>query len=269
MCFAWAPAMLMQALCKVAPRRYRVYRMLTRLAPDRYEIYRVAGGLIYLNLHESAAMVQRALGAYEPAKYQMIRRHLRPGMTFVDVGANKGDFTLMAARLVGESGTVISIEPEPENHSMLQRSIELNGYANIKVLQVALSDRDGIADLRIGATSGAHTLAPEFNGVRTVSISTRTLDGVVAEQRLRSVDMIKIDVQGLELAVLRGASQTLLANPSVILLLDLPKQIEKRRAIGEYLAQFGFTYFPDGDERAATRDIPAAAFEVAAMRLQG
>ena len=189
-------------------------------------------------------------------------------MTFIDVGANKGDFTLLAARLAGNSGTVISIEPAPENHSILQRSIELNDYTNIRVLQVALSDRDGTANLQIGSTSGSHTLSPEFNGLRTVAVPTRTLDGVVAEQQLGSVDMIKIDVQGLELAVLRGAAQTLRANPGIILLLDLPKQSEKRRAIGEYLAPFGFTYFPDCDELAPTRDLPATAFEVAAIRLQ-
>ncbi len=58
--------MLMQTLCSVAPRRYRVYRLLSRLAADRYEIYRVEGGLIFLNLHESSAMVQRAMRSYEP-----------------------------------------------------------------------------------------------------------------------------------------------------------------------------------------------------------
>ena len=258
--------MLMQMLCSVAPRRYRVYRLLSRLAADRYKIYRVEGGLIYLNLHESATMVQRAMNAYEPAKHTLIRRHLRPGMTFIDVGANKGDFTLLAARLAGNSGKVISIEPEPENHTILQRSIELNDYTNIRVLNVALSDRDGTANLQIGSTSGSHTLSPEFNGLRTVAVPTRTLDGVVAEQQLGCVDMIKIDVQGFELAVLRGASQTLRANPGIILLLDLPKQSEKRRAIAEYLAPFGFTYFPDGNELAPTRDLPSAAFEVAAMR---
>ena len=260
--------MLMQTLCKVAPRRYRVYRLLSQVAPDRYKIYRVEGGLIYLNLHESAAMVQRAMHSYEPGKHALIRRHLRPGMTFIDVGANKGDFTLLAARIVGDSGRVISIEPEPDNHSILRRSIELNGYTNVRVMHLALSDRDGTATLQIGSTSGAHTLSPEFSGTRTVEVPTRTLDGVVAEQQLASVDMIKIDVQGLELAVLRGAAETLRANPRIILLLDLPKQSEKRRAIGEYLAQFGFTYFPESDEDAPTRDLPAQAFEIAAIRLQ-
>src|SRR5208282_1503184 len=237
--------MLMQTLCSVAPRRYRVYQLLSRLAADRYEIYRVQGGLIYLNLHESAAMVQRAMGAYEPAKYALIRRHLRPGMTFIDVGANKGDFTLLAARLSGNSGMVISIEPEPENHSILQRSIELNGYTNIRILHIALSDHDGTANLQIGSTSGSHTLSPEVKGLRTLAVPIKPLDGVVAEQQVGSVDMIKIDVQGMELAVLCGASETLRANPGIILLLDLPKESEKRRAIGEYLAQFSFTYFPD------------------------
>ena len=258
--------MLMQTLCNVAPRRYRVYRLLSRLAPDRYEIFRVDGGLIYLNLHESAAMVQRAMRTYEPAKHALISRHLRPGMTFIDVGANKGDFTLLAARLTGPSGRVISIEPAPENHSVLQRSIELNDYANITVLQVALSDRDGTADLQIGSTSGSHTLSPEFNGSRAVSVPTRTLDAVVADNRLASVDMLKIDVQGFELAVLRGAAQTLTSNPRIVLLLDLPKQDEKRRAIAQYLAPFNFTYFPDGDELTPTRELPAV-FEVAAMRV--
>ena len=141
--------MLMQTLCRFAPRRHRVYRLISRLAADRFEIYRVEGGLIYLNLHEHPMMVQMAMGTYEPAKHAMIRRHLRPGMTFIDVGANMGDFTLQAARLVGSTGRVISIEPEPENHSVLQRSIELNGYANTRALPIALSDRDGTASLQI------------------------------------------------------------------------------------------------------------------------
>src|ERR1700735_2246232 len=176
--------MLMQALCSVAPRRHRVYRLISRLAADRLEIYRVEGGLIYLNLRESAMMVQRAMGAYEPAKHALIRRHLRPGMTFVDVGANKGDFTLLAARLAGDSGRVISIEPEPENHSILQRSIALNDYTNINVMRIALSDRDGVADLQIGSTSGSHTLSAEFMGSRTVEVPIRTLDGVLSKQQL-------------------------------------------------------------------------------------
>src|SRR5208282_6099756 len=171
--------MLMQTLCNVAPRRFRVYRLLSWLAADRYEIYRIEGGLIYLNLHEHPMMVQMAMGTYEPAKHTMIRRRLRPGMTFVDAGANRGYFTLQAARLVGSSGRVISIEPAPENYSYLQRSIELNGYTNTRALPIALSDRDGSASLQILGLSTAHTLAslaPQYKDLPKVTVPTRTLD---------------------------------------------------------------------------------------------
>src|SRR5258708_8331476 len=135
--------MLMQTLCRFAPRRHRVYRLVSLIASDRLEIYRVAGGLIYLNLHESAAMVQRAMGAYEPAKHALIRRHMRPGMTFIDVGANKGDFTLLAPRLAGKPGRAISIEPEPENHSSLQSRIAPNHHSNHTALHIRPSDDNG------------------------------------------------------------------------------------------------------------------------------
>jgi FkbM family methyltransferase len=261
--------MLMQTLCRFAPRRHRVYRLISRLAPNRFEIYRVDGGLIYLNLHEHPMMVQMAMGTYEPAKHAMIRRYLRPGMTFIDVGANFGDFTLQAARLVGGTGRVIAIEPAPENHSYLQRSIELNGYSHARALPIALSDREGSAELQILPLTTAHTLAPlppQYNYLPKVTVPIKTLDSIVAENQLERVDMVKIDVQELELEVLRGAEQTLRANHQLVMFLDLPKRLEMRRSIAEFLAPFRFTYFPDCDETAPTRDIPPAGFEVAAIR---
>jgi FkbM family methyltransferase len=264
------PAMLTQILCRFAPRRHRVYRLISRLATERYQVYRVEGGLIYLNLHEHPMMVQVAMGTYEPAKQSMIRRYLRPGMTFIDVGANMGYFTLQAARIVGDSGRVVSIEPAPDNFRYLQRSIELNAYANTRAMQLALSDHAGTANLQILPLSTAHTftaLNPKYNDLPKVTVPITTLDAVVEEQKLERVDMVKIDVQEWEIQVLHGAIKTLRANPKLLIFLDLPKRIEMRRSIAELLAPFGYTYFPDCDERAPTRDIPPTGFEVAAMRI--
>lgn len=244
--------------------------MISRLAADRFEIYRIDGGLIYLNLHEHPMMVQMAMGTYEPAKRAMIRRHLRPGMTFIDAGANMGYFTLQAARLVGNTGRVISIEPAPQNFSVLQRSIERNRFTNTQALPIALSDRDGVAKLQILGRSTEHTLAPlppEF-ALPGIMVQTMTLDSVVAQQQMNRVDMLKIDVQALELEVLRGAVETLRSNPQLIVFLDLPKRRELRRAIAEFLAPFHYTYFPECDERAPTCEIPPVGSEVAAMRTQ-
>ncbi len=226
--------------------------------------------MIYLNLHEHPSTVQVAMGTYEAAKKAMIRRYLRPGMTFVDAGANMGYFTLQAAGLVGSSGRVISIEPAPENFRYLQRSVELNGYTNTRALPIALSDHAGTADLQILSLSTAHTftpLPPEYSNLPKVAVPIATLDSVVEEQKLERVDMVKIDVQEWELEVLRGATQTLRANPQLIMFLDMPKRIEMRRAIAEFLAPFGFTYFPECNENAPTREIPPAGFEVAAIRI--
>jgi FkbM family methyltransferase len=261
--------MLMQTLCRLAPRRHRVYRLISRFAPDRFEVYRTEGGFIYLNLHEHPMMVQMAMRTYEPAKHAMIRRRLRPGMIFIDAGANFGDFTLQAAQLVGGSGRVIAIEPAPENYSYLQRSIALNGYSHARALPIALSDREGSAELQILPISTAHTLAPlppQYNFPK-VTVPTRTLDSVVADNQLERVDMVKIDVQEDEIEVLRGAEQTLRANPQLVMFLDLPKRSEMRRAIAEFLAPFGYTYFPECNEDEPTREIPPAGFEVAAMRI--
>jgi FkbM family methyltransferase len=262
--------MLMQVLCRVGPRRHRVYRLLSRLAANRYERYRVDGGLIYLNLHESPMMVQRAMGAYERQKTALIRRLVREGMTFVDVGANKGDFTLLAARLVGSSGQVISIEPAPENYSYLCRSIELNGYRNVRTFALALSDSEGSAKLRLAPTSGGHTLAPEQKiGDNTVAVETATLDSLLARCGIDKVDVIKIDVQGWELQVLRGADRTLRSNGAAVLLLDLPPQPDKRSAIGAYAAGLGLKLYSDFDFLAPVAAVPPGLTEIVARGAPG
>jgi FkbM family methyltransferase len=268
--FAGERAMLMQALCRIAPRRYRIYRLLSRLAPDRYERYRVEGGLIHLNLHESPMMVQRAMGVYEQDKTKLIRRLLRPGMTFSDVGANKGDFTLLAAKVVGPAGNVISIEPEPENYAYLRASIELNGYRNIRTFALALSDSDGTSRLRLAPKSGAHTLSPDQKiGNNTVPVTATTLDSLLDRSAIAKVDLIKIDVQGWELQVLRGARRTLRSNPAAVLLLDLPKQPGKRSAIGEYATELGLRLYRDFEFSAPTTTVPPGVTEIVAMRATG
>jgi FkbM family methyltransferase len=260
--------MLTQVICRIAPRRHSVYRLVSRWAASRYELYRVAGGLIYLNLRESPMMVQRAMGVYELGKTELLRRLLRDKMTFVDVGANKGDFTLLAAKLVGPTGRVIAIEPEPRNYSLLCRSIEINGYRNIRTFPLALSDSEGTARLRLGPVSGAHTLSPEPKiGDNTIPIETTTLDSLLARCGISAVDVIKIDVQGWELQVLRGANQTLRSNGAMLVLVDLPKQPAKRSAIGEYLADLGLHLYRDFEFSEPITSVPPHITDIVALRV--
>ncbi len=190
---------------------------------SNYRLYPVPGGMIYLDVNESKMMRARALGRYERNKMDLIVAWLKPGATFVDVGSNKGDFTLLAAKVVGSDGKVLSFEPEPGNCYWIGKSIEANGYENITLFEVALSAADETASLYLGSKSGWHTLVPgcpnRSNGA--ITVTTRKLDSVLKDAKQARVDMIKIDVEGAELEVLKGARKALSSNSNIVLLMDL------------------------------------------------
>jgi len=133
---------------------------------------------------------------------------LQEGMTVLDVGANTGCFTLLASRLVGTAGRVVSLEPIGENYRCLEKTIEANGLTNATPLQVAVGDRDGELEITLAEDSGQHSAVLERSGER-VLVPVRTLDSLVAELGLERVDFIKVDVEGMEPEVLHGARETI------------------------------------------------------------
>ena len=137
----------------------------------------------------------------------------RPGDVVMDVGAHVGFFTLRAAKMVGEEGLVVAVEPEPHNFSLLVKNIRLNGLGNVVAVRCALSDREGIAELHIcGSYSVCHTMRPELfdhDYVGTLEVPTTTMDSLVRGLGLDRLDFIKMDVEGAELLVLRGGLETL------------------------------------------------------------
>ncbi len=188
----------------------------------RYKKYSVHGYQIFLNISESIMMYARAIERFEPAKFAFLKRYLKPGMGFVDVGANKGDFSLLAAKHVGPTGRVIAFEPEPENCAWMRKSIGANGFTNIVLMQKALSNRTGTANLYLGKKSGWHTLKPEQENRNegVITISTCELDNVLEGR----CDVLKIDVEGAENEVIDGAAETIkLHRPAI--LLDLHPQL--------------------------------------------
>jgi FkbM family methyltransferase len=216
--------MRLAKLCRpIANALVRRHSLLRPLLPSGYHAYPVPGGRVYLDLRESPMMLARVLRVYEPAKFAAVRRLMHSGGVFVDVGGNKGDFSLVAARAAGDAGRVLCVEPEPENAAWIRRSVARNGYTSVEILPVALADRDGEATLHLGKNSGWHTLVssgPEAS-VGELTVPTRTLDGVLAERGIECVDVVKIDVEGAEESVLSGAERTLRRSPRATILLDL------------------------------------------------
>ncbi len=154
-------------------------------------------------------------GSFEPNEFNFLDRILKPGMVFVDVGANDGYFTLFAARRVGPSGRVISFEPSSRERGHLERNIALNGLGNVTVVPVALGAAAGHADLHLaqGVHSGHNTLGhfahEDVVPANVERVPLETLDAVVSRLGLSCVDVIKIDVEGGEANVLAGARAVL------------------------------------------------------------
>jgi FkbM family methyltransferase len=136
------------------------------------------------------------------------------GATVVDVGASWGLFSYHLARLVGRGGTVFSYEPHPMNKPVLEKLVKAR--PNVHFRPVAVSDLTGCADLQVPVFGSRHvtaqsSLAHGFDGQRGVRVEKVTVPTVRLDDELgdRRVDLVKIDVEGHELSVLRGASVTL------------------------------------------------------------
>jgi FkbM family methyltransferase len=149
-------------------------------------------------------------GFWEPAITDYLRRALRPGDIVVDVGANVGAHSLLAAQLVGSTGRVHSVEASPSILGLLQRNIRLNGIAHVIVHHVAVMDRHGeVTVFKHGADNiGGTTVLATEGAARAASaeatVPARPLGEIVPLEDLLRARLIKIDVEGAEAMVVRG-----------------------------------------------------------------
>lgn len=167
--------------------------------------------------------VQRAIycrGTWDEAIADVIIDRLRPRHVFVDAGANVGFFTLLASALVGPQGRVVAFEPHPVTRAALANNVKLNKMKNVTISEFALSDSQEVMDLYLENEGGlgSSSLRPPPVEYRNgnVQVNTDTLDNQLAHLGIEKVDMIKIDIEGAELAALRGAVETLRGHPAVI-----------------------------------------------------
>ena len=149
---------------------------------------------------------------------RLLARNLSPGSVVVDAGANIGIYSRFLSSCVGPAGIVHSFEPDPENFARLRT--EVASLPNVRVNQLALSDRAGDSLLYISEELNVDHRAYPTEGEtrRTVSIRSTTLDDYFKPGEC--VDLIKMDLQGYELHALRGAKRVLQENPHMKLLLE-------------------------------------------------
>ena len=199
-----------------------VGRILYRLSPGGTGPAQLNGHAMYLAPSGKFPPLAMAMDRYEPATTRVFQDTAQFGMVVIDIGAHVGYYTLLAAKLVGPSGKVYAFEPEPGNHDTLLKNIELNKYANISAAQTALSDRNGKATIYLsGLDTGRHSLyqhgLPEQGNA---SVETTTLDSFLESENWPDVGLIKVDVEGAEVAVLDGMVELLDRAPGLKLIIE-------------------------------------------------
>lgn len=190
-------------------------------------------------------------GGWESHAQRLMVKHIPPGSTTFDIGANYGVHTLLMARLVGAHGHVYAFEPVPEILAALGENVRLNGFANVTGVEQAAGDSVGYADFVLGPDScSGHVIETAQVTDPAIRVATTTLDEFVFVRGARPPDFVKIDVEGFAGAVLRGA-ESVLKSFHPVLLIDLHEPVEDR-AVGQVLLDGGYKVFRTGDGRRVT-----------------
>jgi FkbM family methyltransferase len=174
-------------------------------------------------------------GGGEPLVQRALQTHLRPGMTFFDIGANIGFFSLLAARLVGEGGQVISFEADPEVTGRLRENIARNNFSQVTVVEKAVwSRQDTVPFLR--TDPGVSPDRGLGRVVKSASLSTIEVQGISLDEYTSvfpAPDFLKCDVEGAELEVFRGA-QRLLSTRRPGILCEMHSEENHRLLVDEF-----------------------------------
>lgn len=166
---------------------------------------------------------------------------LKSGMVVVDIGAHIGTFTLSASLKVGKEGKVIAIEPENGNFNQLNKNLILNKIENVVPVNIGISDSNGEKDFFITSNYVGHSLSPHWPFINKIRIKVKTLDTLLKELNINKIDMLKIDVEGAELEILKGAKETLIKNPRLKIAIASYHYPGEVQEIIEYLKKMNFS----------------------------
>jgi FkbM family methyltransferase len=222
-----------------ARTRYQPRRSVTRITTT-------AGDVFEADLSSTLEWQMWAFGHYEPHFAELFARLVRPGDRCVDVGANVGVHTVRLARLVGPAGEVVAIEPDPGVISRNRRNVELNGLSNVRLHNAAASEAAGQMSLYRPSNADtnrarASLLNHSYLTGESITVPVVTVDDVVGAGR---VALIKIDVEGHEGAVVRGAARVIDRDASAVIFEHAADLIgDTAQSPFEWLAERGYALF--------------------------
>jgi len=202
----------------------------------------------------------RTYGYYEPDVVTLMEQLVKPGMVFIDAGAHVGQYTLLTA---GLGASVHSFEPNPQTFQLLQYNVQTNALTNVRLNQSALAEANKIATLQAGPADniGTCSLGDVPKSKNHFVVQCQSLDSYIEENRLTDVHVMKIDVEGSELHVLRGARSVLsrISKPQIII--EFAERNQRRfgfscSQLGQFLTELGYELFQITDSGLLSYQYP-------------
>jgi FkbM family methyltransferase len=264
----------MRSLIGVAMRVYRkspfyprlgrtLAKVLARLPSRPGPVVRDIGGVKFeLDLREVIDSSLYYAGTFEEKAEAVITSCLAPGMVAIDVGANFGYHTFRMAKAVGPAGRIWAIEPTTWGMNKLRRNADLNAFTNVDFLKIGLADRD------LGPTEIAFQASYRLDGAldeRRETVDLKTVDTLVTSRDSPRIAFIKLDVDGFEGKVIRGALKTLERDRPTLFLEIGPSHMKRigddSRDLTATLRELGYRF--ETEDRAAVADVDALCARIA------
>jgi FkbM family methyltransferase len=194
----------------------------------------------YPDSRSAAAVIY--CGLYDYDEMNFLLRYLRPEDSFIDIGANVGVYTLLAASKI-RYGSIYSFEVFPKNYDRLQENIKLNQFPQVKTYEIAVSDQTGTIALNI-AEGDSMPFITHAAANNTITVPTDTLDNLLQNQPLANLTLAKMDIEGAEILALKGALSLLKQQRPRVWILEINDTVShfghQKQDLVDFLHSYGY-----------------------------
>lgn len=240
------------------PYRFKsrmLWRLQCLISPNQIPTFRLCDGSSFDYPLKSAIGRSLFSGSFEKSEVKFVQRSLKPGDIFLDVGANAGFYTIIAAKQVGETGHVYAFEPSPRELKLLRHNLQINKLGNVTIVERAVSNAEERTQFAISQDGAMNSLLKTEHHLQKIqdwqTIESTTLDSFVREFNVASINFIKVDVEGAEKLVFEGASRILSSKNKIIVLFEASDSnivsfgSSAKEMISELLSQGLLLYYLD------------------------
>ena len=224
--------------------RFLEWKLIRLLKIENYKKQIWGNKYIYLNFNSLQSMWLMYHYFVDWEEFNLLEKYLKNKMVFFDIGSNIGFYTLWASKFLNNSNTIHSFEPDENNYFRLYENLKINNLENlVNINQLAISDKNSLLKFSIGLDGENHILTHSNHSF--INVESVTLDYYCTSKNINCIDYLKVDVEGFELTVIKGAKNLLSLKKIKIIQLEINKTISNSNStIYELINTLkGFGYF--------------------------